>query len=494
MDVHELPKISFDNTFSANLEHFYVPWKADKVPAPRMLLFNDDLAADLGLDAESFTSGGGAEILSGNLVPDGATPLAQVYAGHQFGGFSPQLGDGRALLLGEIVDPEGKRWDMQLKGSGRTPFSRGGDGKSALGPVLREYLISEAMHALGIPTTRSLAAVATGETVQRETALPGAVLTRIAASHIRVGTFQFFASQQQTERVRELADYAIARHYPELRETETRYLDFFRTVAARQAALVASWMHIGFIHGVMNTDNMTISGETIDYGPCAFLDTYAPDTVFSSIDAHGRYAFGNQPIMAQWNLTRLAEALLRIIDDDADRATELLTDEINAFPGAYMRNWLSGMRRKLGLLTEEDADLDLVNGLFNALPDQNVDYTLFFRRLSNAATGDDSAVRALFDDPEVYAQWATRWHERLKRESASDEQRAHTMNAVNPIYVPRNHQVEAALESAVQTGSLDALNRLQDVLARPFEEREGLEDYTRPAPDDFGPYRTFCGT
>ena len=395
MDNVVLPKFDFDNSYQRDLEGFYVPWSAANVPSPKLLVFNGQLAGELGLDVNSLKTQAGAVIFSGNVAPEGSSPLAQVYAGHQFGGFSPQLGDGRALLLGEVIDTLGHRRDIQLKGAGRTPFSRGGDGKAAIGPVLREYLISEAMHALGIPTTRSLAAVSTGETVQRETSLPGAVLTRTAASHIRVGTFQFFTARGETEKVKQLADYAIERHYSQSIQAQFPYLAFFNAVMEAQAALVARWMHVGFIHGVMNTDNMTISGETIDYGPCAFLDSYAPDTVFSSIDTQGRYAYANQPVIAQWNLTRFAETLVALVHSDESEAVILLTDAINQFPSIYLKHWLSGMRAKIGLVTQESDDLDLVNGLFSTMTDQSVDYTLFIRNLSSAATGDTSDVLSL---------------------------------------------------------------------------------------------------
>ncbi len=494
MDGVVIPHFDFDDSYRRSLEGFYVPWKAEEVPSPKLLVLNHQLAEELGLDANALKSATGVAIFSGNVAPAGSSPLAQVYAGHQFGGFSPQLGDGRALLLGEVIDSRGRRRDIQLKGSGRTPFSRGGDGKAAIGPVLREYLISEAMHALGIPTTRSLAAVSTGEFVQRETSLPGAVLTRIAASHIRVGTFQFFAARGETDKVRKLADYAIGRHYPDIQGAKNPYLAFFRTVMEAQAALVARWMHVGFIHGVMNTDNMTISGETIDYGPCAFLDAYAPDTVFSSIDTQGRYAYANQPVIAQWNLTRLAETLVARVHPDENQSRRLLTNEINKFPSLYLRHWLAGMRAKIGLMNEEDDDLDLFNGLFSAMEGQDVDYTLFFRDLSQAAVGNDAAVRALFNDPAALDPWANRWHARLKREPLAPEARARAMNQVNPIYIPRNHKVEEALNAAVQQQDLTRFTALLDVLGRPFDEIAGKEKFARPAPADSDPYQTFCGT
>jgi len=383
MNIHApSPQFNFDNTYARDLEGFYTDWQAAKVPAPELLAFNRELAAELGLDAAALETPEGASLFAGNALPAGASPLAQAYAGHQFGGFSPSLGDGRALLLGEIVDVQGNRRDLQLKGSGRTPFSRGGDGKAAVGPVLREYLMGEAMHALGIPTTRALAAVSTGESVMRETPLPGAILTRVAASHVRVGTFQYFAVRKDWPKIRQLANYVIARHYPQAANAENPVMALFEAVMDAQAELVASWMHVGFIHGVMNTDNMTISGETIDYGPCAFMDRYAADTVFSSIDSQGRYAYANQPVIAQWNLTRFAETLINAIDDDEKLAIEKLTTAINGYQSIYMRHWLAGMRAKIGLASEHGNDLNLINELFTTIDAQNVDYTLFFRHLS----------------------------------------------------------------------------------------------------------------
>jgi uncharacterized protein YdiU (UPF0061 family) len=494
METTAIPHFEFDNSYGRNLEGFYVPWNAAVVPAPELLILNQQLAEELGLDADALGSKAGVAILSGNTPPEGSLPLTQAYAGHQFGGFSAQLGDGRALLLGEMVDPNGKRRDLQLKGSGRTPFSRGGDGKAAIGPVLREYLIGEAMHALGIPTTRALAAVSTGELVERETSLPGAVLTRVAASHIRVGTFQFFAARGEIDKVRQLADYAIARHYPEVQKSENPYLAFFEAVVDAQASLIARWMHVGFIHGVMNTDNMTISGETIDYGPCAFMDNYAPDTVFSSIDAQGRYAFANQPVIAQWNLTRFAETLLPIVHEDEQQAARLLTNAVNAFPAVYLRHWMVGMCAKIGLTTEEDDDHDIVNALFATLEGQKVDYTLFFRNLSHAARGDFDSVRVLFDNPDEFDAWAIGWQGRLSHEDVASDVRAAAMNRVNPIYVPRNHKVEEALAAASNHGDLEPFKILLEALKFPFDERPKFNRLAEPAPADFGEYKTFCGT
>src|SRR5918994_4697379 len=415
---------AFDNTYARELEGFYVPWKAAQVARPRMIKFNHQLAEELGLDADALDSDEGARIFAGNETPEGAVPLAQAYAGHQFGGFVPQLGDGRALLIGEMVDRHGRRRDIQLKGSGPTPFSRAGDGRAALGPVLREYLIGEAMHALGIPTTRALAAVITGEPVYRERALPGAVLTRVAASHVRVGTFQFFAVRGEQVKVRQLADYVIERHYPELKGQANPYLGLLERVCDKQAALIASWMHVGFIHGVMNTDNMAISGETIDYGPCAFMDHYDPATVFSSIDMQGRYAYANQPRIAQWNLARLAETLLPLIEEDGKRAIARATEVVNAFPEQYERHWLKGMRAKLGLVREEEADLNLATGFLTAMVAKKVDYTLAFRYLADAALDQEEPIRALFADPSAYDLWSGHWRGGLSRESGAPLVRA----------------------------------------------------------------------
>jgi serine/tyrosine/threonine adenylyltransferase len=391
-------RFAFDNTFARELEGFYVPWKAVQVARPSLVMFNRELAEELGLHADAVDYKEDAKIFAGNQAPEGANPLAQAYAGHQFGGFVPQLGDGRALLLGEVIDRYGRRRDIQLKGSGRTPFSRAGDGRAALGPVLREYLIGEAMNALGIPTTRALAAVTTGEPVYRESTLPGAVLTRVAASHIRVGTFQYFAVRDEFDKVSRLADYVIERHYPELQGHPTPYFALLASFAERQAALIARWMHVGFIHGVMNTDNMAISGETIDYGPCAFMDHYDPATVFSSIDHRGRYCYANQAKIAQWNLARLAETLLPLIDTDNHREIALATEVINTFPEHYERQWLAGMRAKLGLFGEDAGDLDLAIGFLAAMEGKNIDWTLAFRYLADAASGQEERIRALFAD------------------------------------------------------------------------------------------------
>jgi serine/tyrosine/threonine adenylyltransferase len=487
-------RFPFDNSFARELEGFYVPWKVAPVAQPSMVRLNRQLAEELGLDVNALDSEDGVRILAGNEAPEGAAPLAQAYAGHQFGGFVPQLGDGRALLLGEVIDRHGRRRDIQLKGSGRTPFSRGGDGRAALGPVLREYLIGEAMHALGIPTTRALAAVMTGEHVYRETVLPGAVLTRVAASHIRVGTFQYFAARGELDKLRRLADYVIDRHYPELQGNATPYLALLASVADRQAALLAKWMHVGFIHGVMNTDNMSIAGETIDYGPCAFMDHYDPATVFSSIDHHGRYCYANQPKIAQWNLARLAETLLPLIDTDQERAISRATEVLAAFPEQYERHWLAGMRAKLGLIREEDGDADLAMSLLAVMQGSKTDWTLTFRYLADAASGQAEKIHALFANAPAFDPWNERWQSRLSREAATPSDRAQAMRRVNPAFIPRNHRVEEALSAAAEHADYQPFDTLLEILKHPFDDQPDFAAFAEPAPEGNEGYRTFCGT
>ena len=496
MHTHEPigPIFTFDNSFARTLQGFYVSCEAAYATAPKLLQFNNSLAEELGLEPSMLNSEAGSAILSGNVIPEGAEPLAQVYAGHQFGGFSPQLGDGRALLLGEVIDTLGQRRDIQLKGSGRTPFSRDGDGKATLGPVLREYLIGESMHALGIPTTRALAAVTTGEAVNRERSLPGAILTRVAASHIRIGTFQFFAARGATDKVRKLADYAIARHYPVTPGVENPYLTFFKSVTEAQAALVARWMSIGFIHGVMNTDNMTVSGETIDYGPCAFMDAYSAQTVFSSIDTHGRYAYANQPSILSWNLARLAETLVPLVDPDKDRAIGLLTDAVQDVGSIYESHWLNAMRSKIGLSTKSPSDLELINDLLSLMEDSHADFTLVFRHLSKLLRGDGSPVRQHFNKSGSFDAWLQRWQDRMKPEGIGVETRTLEMDQNNPIYIPRNHKVEEALSAAVDYKDMKPFTRLLAVLSHPFDEVPGSEYYAIPGPPLITPYQTFCGT
>jgi len=494
MSIAARPLFAFDNSYVRELEGLYVPWQATPSPAPRLLALNDELATELGVDAEALRAPDGVAALVGNATPDGASPVAQAYAGHQFGGFSPRLGDGRALLLGEVLDVHGRRRDLHLKGSGRTPFARGGDGKAAVGPMLREYAIGEAMHALGIPTTRALAVVATGDDVARETLLPGAVLVRVAASHVRVGTFQYAAAHGDPALVRRLADHAIARHHPRALDAENPYLAFFEAVVDAQASLIARWMLVGFIHGVMNTDNMAISGETIDYGPCAFMDAFDPATVFSSIDHGGRYAYGNQPAIAQWNLARLGETLLPLLDAEPEKAVAAATDVLQSFPDRYDAYWSRGMDAKLGLADGTGEDEALIDDLLALLHAQTVDFTSCFRALSSSVRGDATPARSLFTEPRAFDAWSDRWRAQLLSSRASDQRVvAEAMDRVNPVYVPRNHHVEEALAAAT-AGDLEPFARLLDVLARPFDERPGLESYAAPAPPSFGEYRTFCGT
>ncbi|MFC7476254.1 YdiU family protein [Dankookia sp. GCM10030260] len=487
---------AFDNSYARLPDRFYAKLPPTPVAAPGLVRVNTALAATLGLDAAALAAPDGVAALAGNVVPEGAEPLAQAYAGHQFGGFSPQLGDGRAILLGEVVGPDGLRRDIQLKGSGRTPYSRGGDGRAALGPVLREYVISEAMFALGIPTTRSLAAVTTGQPVYRETPLPGAVLTRVAASHLRVGTFQFFAARQDVDALRTLADYAIARHYPDIAQAEEPYRAFLGAVVGRQARLVAQWMLVGFIHGVMNTDNCTISGETIDYGPCAFMDAYDPNTVFSSIDHGGRYAYANQPGIVHWNLTRLAETLLPLLAEASEPAIEIAKAELAGFAPAFEDAWHAGLRRKLGLAQPREADLALAEDLLARMQANAADFTLTFRALCGAAAGPegDAAVRALFADGAAYDGWAGAWRARLAEEATAPAARAAAMQAVNPAIIPRNHRMEAAIVAAVEHGDLSVFEALLDAVARPFEDRPGLERFTLPPEPEERVLATFCGT
>ncbi|XID94499.1 YdiU family protein [Paenibacillaceae bacterium WGS1546] len=478
----------FDNSYARLPETLYTRLDPTPVRKPQLAVLNRPLAEKLGLDAAALAEEEGVGTLAGNRIPAGALPLAQAYAGHQFGHFNV-LGDGRAHLLGEQITPDGERFDIQLKGSGPTPYSRRGDGRAALGPMLREYIVSEAMHALGIPTTRSLAVVATGEPIYRETELPGAVLTRVAASHLRVGTFQYAAYLGSGTELRTLADYALRRHYPDIREDGDRYLNLLKEMSKRQAALIAKWQLVGFVHGVMNTDNMAVSGETIDYGPCAFMDAYDPATVFSSIDTHGRYAYGNQPGIGAWNVARFAETLLPLLHDDREEAVRLAEEAIAEYGAAYRSNWLAGMRAKLGMTGEEPEDEALAEDLLGLMAKYRADYTNTFRALIDGKPDDPT-----FAESEEFAAWAERWRVRLGRGPDSDEERRMRMQAANPAVIPRNHRVEEALDAASAHGDYGKLERLLGVLSRPFE-------YT-PAPDDdyaapscsTRPYRTFCGT
>jgi len=492
-------RLSFDNSYVRLPGRFYARLDPTPVGAPRLVKLNVELALELGLDADALQSEQGVAVLAGNRVADGAEPLAQAYAGHQFGHFVPQLGDGRANLLGEVIGRNGVRYDIQLKGSGRTPFSRGGDGRAALGPVLREYIVSEAMAALGVPTTRALAAVTTGERVLRGISLPGAVLTRVAASHLRVGTFQYFAARQDTEGTRLLADFAIARHYPEAAEATLPYQALLDGVIARQAKLIAQWMMLGFVHGVMNTDNTSISGETIDYGPCAFMEAYDPATVFSSIDHGGRYAYGNQARAAAWNLARLAEALLPVLAQEAGSEEAALSSANHAlasFEPQFMAARGDGLRRKLGFCMERETDAALAEDLLNRMAANRADFTLTFRHLCDAAADPegDAGVRILFDDPSAYDGWAPEWRQRLEQDGIDGRARAAAMRKANPLIIPRNHLVEAALDAASSRQDFKPFEELLEAVSRPYEERPGFEKYAKPARPGECVLQTFCGT
>ena len=484
--------IRLGSDFARRFPSMGVPWQAEQAPDPQLLVLNEPLADELGLDPRWLRSAEGVRLLVGTHLPAGAQPVAQAYAGHQFGSFVPRLGDGRALLLGELRDTHGEQRDLHLKGSGRTPFARGGDGLAAMGPMLREYVVSEALHAMGVPTTRSLAVVATGRPVRRETLLPGALLVRVAAGHLRVGSFQFAATTGDHDLLRALADHAITLHHPRAAEAGRPYLALLESVRDAQASLVAQWMLLGFVHGVMNTDNMTISGETIDYGPCAFLDAFDPGTVFSSIDEGGRYAYRNQPAAAQWNLARLAEALLPLIDDDPDEALALAESAIGEFPQRYTAAWSAGMAAKLGLarpsaiVGDDGAPIErLVEEVVALLREHLVDHTSFYRRLAAAARGNDQPVRSMFPDPTVLDAWLQRW--------LALQPDPEAMDRCNPLYIPRNHLVEEALTAATR-GELGPFERLLDTVTAPYEERPGRAEYARPAPPGAAPYRTFCGT
>ena len=484
----------FNNSYSRLPGRFYSRLNPGPVARPKLIKLNVELAESLGLDPQALASEEGVQILAGNRVAEGSEPLAIAYAGHQFGHFVPQLGDGRANLLGEV-----KGYDLQLKGSGRTPYSRGGDGRAALGPVLREYLASEAMAALGIPTTRALAAIATGEEVFRETVVPGAVFTRVAASHLRVGTFQFFAARQDSEALRVLADYAIQRHYPEAALGPERYRALLDGVIARQARLVAQWMMVGFVHGVMNTDNTSISGETIDYGPCAFMESYDPDQVFSSIDRMGRYAYSNQPAAMHWNLVRLAESLLPLLNEEAgsdEAGLSSAKEALGTFMPQFEAERLTGLRCKLGLLTEHEGDLAVAESLLGRMASNGADFTLTFHRLSAAANeiNGDAAVRALFADPTAYDAWAVAWRDRMRKDSTGGQERDVVMQRANPAFIPRNHRVEGAIEAAVTRDDLQPFEDLLEVITHPYEDRPEWQRFSVPALPEELVRQTFCGT
>jgi len=476
------------HTYAALPERFHAAVQPTAVRAPTLIAWNDALAADLGIDVTAIDAVQLARYCAGNEIPPGARPLAMAYAGHQFGSFVPQLGDGRALLLGEVVDVHGQRRDLQWKGAGQTPYSRRGDGRAALGPVLREYLVSEAMHALGIPSTRALAAVATGEHVLREDGpLPGGVLIRVAASHVRIGTFEYFAAREDVAGVRLLADHVIDRHYPDLRGHDAPYTALLQAVAERQASLVARWLQVGFIHGVMNTDNMTVSGETIDFGPCAFMDEYDPATVFSYIDRRGRYAYGNQPHILQWNLARFAETLLPLINADTGRAIERATAIVNGIPARFAQYWLDGFRRKLGLATAAPDDESLLQELLEAMQGSQADFTNTFRELAAVAEGQAPPSAGL-------RAWTERWRARAESEGRTGSALASALRAANPAYIPRNHRVEAALSAAVQRGDFEPFHRLRRVLATPYDDQPGAEEFAAPPAAHERVRNTFCGT
>ena len=487
----------FDNSYARLPERFFARLGPTPVSKPSLIRLNEGLARQLGLSPERLSTAEGIEVLAGNRVPEGAEPLAMAYAGFQFGNWVPQLGDGRAILLGELIDQDGVRRDVQLKGSGPTPFSRNGDGRAGLGPVLREYIVSEAMAALGVATTRSLAAITTGEQIARETLLPGAVLTRVAQSHIRVGTFQFFAGRGDEDAIRLLADHVIARHYPAAAETDNPILALLAAVIERQAELIARWQLVGFIHGVMNTDNMSIAGETIDYGPCAFMDSYHPDTVYSSIDRMGRYAFGNQPKIAHWNLVGLANALLPLVADEQEAAVALTTEVIHTFPDRFEHFYRVGLQKKLGLGEAQEGDAALGQDLLTRMAENSADFTLTFRRLGDLdvqSSLHDDLLSGLFENPAAFDGWAERWRQRLAGEGRSPEERRSDMRSLNPAFIPRNHLVEEAIRAAVDEGDLEPFEQLIEVLAAPYEDQPSRERYAEPPRADQIVRQTFCGT
>lgn len=490
--------IAFDNSYARLPERFYAAVRPLESPAPALIRVNEALAEELGIDADWLVGPAALDMLSGRAIAEGSEPIAQAYAGHQFGNFQPQLGDGRAVLLGEVIDRHGKRRDIQLKGGGHTPFSRSGDGRAALGPVLREYLVSEYMAALGVPTTRALAAVTTGETIMRETMLPGAIITRVASSHIRVGTFQFFAARGDEEALRLLADHVIERHYPAANQAENRYRALLEAVIAAQATLVARWLTIGFIHGVMNTDNVSVAGETIDYGPCAFMDHYDPATVFSSIDRAGRYAYANQPRIAAWNLARFAETLLALLDTDQEAAVEQAQAALAGFAPAFELAYFGRFAAKIGLNGHEPEDRALIEAMLKLMAENQVDFTLFFRRLGKAAAAEDGSgdepVRSLFVDPAAFDGWAAEWRARLARDGQDAASRRQAMDRVNPAFIPRNHQVEAMIVAAVERQDLAPFHRMLDVLLRPYEDQPDAAHLAEPPQPHERIAATFCGT
>jgi len=490
-----LAEFSFENTYAALPDRFFARLAPTPVRAPQLIRLNEALADHLGLSPQFLSSPQGVDILAGNSVPAEAEPIAMAYAGHQFGNWVPQLGDGRAILLGEIIDQDNVRRDIQLKGAGPTPFSRQGDGRAALGPVLREYVVSEAMAALGVRTTRALAAVVTGETVAREGPLPGAVLTRVARSHVRVGTFQFFAARGDIEALRLLADYVIARHFPQAMGSKCPYTALLHAVIERQAHLIAHWQLLGFIHGVMNTDNMSIAGETIDYGPCAFIDTYHPETVYSAIDRMGRYAYSNQPPIAQWNLAVLAQSLLPLFGKPREKAISDAQAAVDRFPEIFEAAYQAGMGAKLGLADRHAGDTELAADLLTVMAAQKADFTLTFRRLSEISATDpkpENALGELFDDPGAIAGWSARWRQRLSRDSLPEARRQEAMRAANPAFIPRNHLVEEVIKAATENWDFAPFKKLLAVLATPYED--AADEYCSPPRPDQVVHQTFCGT
>ena len=494
------PLPGLENSYAALPEQFYARVAPTPVAAPEMLRVNRALAEQLGLDPDVLASDDGVATLAGNRVPRGATPLAMAYAGHQFGHFVPSLGDGRAVLLGERVDRDGRRWDIQLKGAGQTPFSRSGDGRAVLGPVIREYVLGEAMAGLGIPTTRALAMVATGEPVYRERIEPGAVLTRVAASHIRVGTFEYFARRGDRDAVRRLADYVIARHYPDCADDEAPYPSLLGEIAARQGELIARWLLVGFIHGVMNTDNMALSGETIDYGPCAFIDDYHPNTVYSSIDHGGRYAYGKQPSIGMWNLTQLASCLLPLLSDELETGKDLARTALDRYAERFNATYTEGLRAKIGLTDARDGDDELVQDLLGRMAEHGADFTNCFRLLcdlpadADAGSAVQDQLRALFRDPAAFDDWAERWRRRVAEQPMPDADRGELMRRVNPAYIPRNHRVQQVIDAATEDGDLSPLDALLRVVSRPFDDHDDMAEYRRPPRPEEVVQRTFCGT
>ena len=496
IDTFPLNTNIFKNSYFDLGQGFYQPIKPTPVRSPELLIYNQSLADELDLADTDLALSAGAAVFSGNHIPEGAQPLAMAYSGHQFGHFNPGLGDGRAVLLGQISSPDGSNFDIHMKGTGKTAFSRNGDGRAALGPVLREYLVSEAMIRLGVPTTRALAAVSTGEAVYREQILPGGIITRVAASFVRIGTFEYFRTREDMASLTRLADYVIEHQYPQLKHAENPYLGLLDAVIEGQAALIAQWMHYGFIHGVMNTDNMSIACETIDYGPCAFMDFYAHDRVFSSIDHHGRYAYSNQPNIGVWNLSRFAECLLPLIDSEPDTAVKIAQQHLEKFIHSYQSHWLTGMRAKLGLKSESQADRKLIDELFALMDSSNADFTLTFYHLSllDMDAANDNTLLSLFDDSDAIAQWLAKWRRRLSEEGSENSSRKAGMRRLNPVYIPRNHLIEKAIRAAEDHGDLSVFHALHDVLQRPCEVQPGKEIYMQPPQPDEIVHQTFCGT